>query len=58
MRVNEWFGDAELGGDIVQRGSRETTRIEELDRFLEDLLALVSQNFVSHDGILRANGLD
>ena len=58
MGINERFGDAEFGGNVVQRGAGEASLVEQFDCFFEDALALVGQNFISHVSILRRNGLD
>ena len=58
VRVDERLGDAEFGGDIVQRGAREAALIEEFYCLFEDSLTLVSQNFIAHGGVLAGNGLD
>ena len=58
MRVNKRFRDAKLGGDIVQRGACETPFVEEFDRFFEDPLPLVGQNFFAHRPMIALYGLD
>ena len=54
MRVDERFGDAEFGGDVVQRGAGEAALVEEFDCLLEDPLALVGQNFISHSPVIHS----
>jgi hypothetical protein len=58
MGINERFGDAEFGGNVVQCGAGEASLVEQFDCLFEDALALVGQNFISHVSILRRNGLD
>ena len=48
MRIDERLGNAEFGGDVVERGAGEAARIEQLDGFLDDPLALVGQDLFAH----------
>jgi hypothetical protein len=58
MRVNEWLGYAEFGGDIIKRGAGEAVLVEEFNCFFEDSLPFVGQDFISHAAGIRLNGLD
>ena len=48
MRVDEWLGDTELAGDIIEGRAAETAFVEQLDRFFQDALTLVGGYLFAH----------
>src|SRR5581483_9584021 len=53
MRVDEWLGDAEFGGDVIKRGTGEAALVEQLDRLFQNALTLVGQYLLTHRPVIH-----
>src|ERR1700752_4204516 len=53
MRVDERLGEAEICGDVVDRGAGEASLVEQLDSLFENTLSLVGQYLLAHHPVIH-----